>query len=570
MADRNRPRREYLRFTFYVLRFTPAAALWLYILASPAYPRDLPAFGLMLNDDGDLSFTGRTPQESVANLRAMIDSLAGTPVKTLMYSVAAGSDVLYYPTEVASVFGWRETKYDRDKRWAPRIVKIKAGIAAGVDPIRVAGERARQLGMFFVPSYRMNDSHFVSDPLHYPLTGAFWIKHHAQYRIGLSPITSRASYRELLDFSHEAVRQHRLGVLFEIIDRYQDLMAGVELDFNRVQVLFPLGKAAERGHLITDMIAAVRQRLDMVGKRNGKAYCLFVRVPPALKNCHWAGLEIEEWMERRLVDVLIPAQLMTLAHDMPIDEFVTIAKPAGCRVYPAIYPRTSWAWPFAHEHSPSSYTSPVSRVAPPELVRGAASNYWHLGAAGFQLYNFNLPPDDRTYRIMRDLARPESLTRTSKVYAITPSYFLDHEDTYQYRKQIPLDLGPGQPHRLTLVVGDALAGLTPDCCALRLGVRGMDRQHEMVVSLNGHVLHSGTMGDRLVVVTGKAPANRRAHPPPPTAYLQLPVSDLGMLKRGANDLRLTARREKPDQPPTIVEAQLGVLYTRSYGAMLFQ
>ena len=524
----------------------------------------------MLNDDGDLSFTGRTPQESVVNLQAMIDSLAGTPVKTLMYSVAAGSDVLYYPTKVASVFGWRETKYDRDKRWAARIAKIKAGIAAGVDPIRVVGERARQLGRFFVPSYRMNDGHFVSDPLNYPLTGEFWIKHHDQYRIGLSPIKSRGSYRELLDFSHEAVRQHRLGAIMEIIDRYHDIMAGVELDFNRVQVLFPLGKAAERGHLITDMIAAVRQRLDAIGERNGRDYGLFVRVPPALKNCHWAGLEIEKWMARRLVDVLIPAQLMTLAHDLPIDELVAIAKPAGCRVYPAIYPRTSWTWPFTREHSPSSYASPVSRVAPPELVRGAASNYWRLGAAGFQLYNFNLPPDDRTYRVMRDLARPESLTRMSKVYAITPAYYLDHEDTYQYRKQVPVDLKPDQPRELTLVLGDDLAAAKPDYCALRLGLRGAGREHEVVVSLNGQELHSGKMDDRLAVVTGKAPANPRAHPPPPTAYLQLPVSDLGLLKLGANGLRVTAQCEQTDQLLMLVEAQFGVLYTRTYGEMLFQ
>ena len=568
MANRNRPRREYLRFTFCVLRFTPATVLSLCILATPACPRDLPDFGLMLNDDGDLSFTGRTPPESVVNLQAMVDSLAGTPVKTLMYSVAAGSDVLYYPTKVASVFGWRETKYDRDRRWAARIAKIKAGIAAGVDPIRVAGERARQLGLFFVPSYRMNDSHFVSDPLNYPLTGEFWIKHHTQYKIDLSPITSRNSYRELLDFSHEAVRQHRLGVLFETIDRYHGIMAGVELDFNRVQVLFPLGKAAERGHLITDLVAAVRQRLDLLGKRSGRDHALFVRVPPALKNCHWAGLEVEQWVERRLVDVLIPSQLMTLAHDMPVDEFVAIAKPAGCRVCPAIYPRTSWTWPFTNEHSPSSYTSPVSRVAPPELVRGAASNYWHLGATGFQLYNFNLPPDDRTYRVMRDLARPESLTRMSKVYAITPAYFLDHEDTYQYRKQIPLDLKAGQPHRLTLILGDSLAAPRPDCCALRLGLRGVDREYEMVVSLNGQELHSGAVGDRLAAATGKAPANRRAHPPPPTAYLRLPINDPRALKHGANDLRVAAQRKQTDHPPMIVEVQLGVLYTRTYGEML--
>jgi len=203
-------------------------------------------------------------------------------------------------------------------------------------------------------------------------------------------------------------------------------------------------------------------------------------------------------------------------------------------------------------------------------VRGAASNYWHLGAAGFQLYNFNLPPDERTYRVMRDLARPESLTRMSKIYAITPAYFLDHEDTYQYRKQVPLDLGPGQPHRLTLAIGDDLSVLKPDYCALRLGLRGLEPQHEMVVSLNDRELHSGTVGDRLVVVTGRAPGHPRAHPPAPAAYLQLPIDSLQSLKRGTNDLTLTAHFGKAARAPSVVEVRLGALYTRTYAEMLYQ
>ena len=52
--------------------------------------RGVPDFGLMFNNDGDLSFTGATPEESVRNLRLMVATLAGTPVKTLMYSVGSG------------------------------------------------------------------------------------------------------------------------------------------------------------------------------------------------------------------------------------------------------------------------------------------------------------------------------------------------------------------------------------------------------------------------------------------------------------------------------------------------
>jgi hypothetical protein len=215
-----------------------------------ALPGDATDLGLMINSDGDLSFTEREPAASETALRERVRALRSTPIKTLMYSVGAGSDVLYYPTKVASVWGWRETSYDQKKEWGQRIANIKAGMRAGVDPVRVAGEEAKRLGMFFLPSYRMNDSHFMTDPQEYPLTGEFWMKNGQRLRIGDSPILSRAEYGNLLDFSHAEVRDHRLGVVFEIIERYGDIMDGIEMDFNRVQVLFPRGNAHERalGH----------------------------------------------------------------------------------------------------------------------------------------------------------------------------------------------------------------------------------------------------------------------------------------------------------------------------------
>ena len=144
---------------------------------SPAAP--LPDFGVLLNDDGDFSFTSLDPAESVRNLKAQVDSLAGTSVKTLTWSVGAGSEILYYPTKVANVWGWRPIPEKYEKAFGSWSRKAQAGLAAGVDPIRVVGERAKALGIYFVPSYRMNDDHFIFDPMEYPLTGKFWLENKA-------------------------------------------------------------------------------------------------------------------------------------------------------------------------------------------------------------------------------------------------------------------------------------------------------------------------------------------------------------------------------------------------------
>ncbi|HEX7008781.1 MAG TPA: hypothetical protein VF184_02295 [Phycisphaeraceae bacterium] len=560
------------------------AAILAAVMVHPlAQARELPDFGLIFNDDGDLAFTSMDSERAMQNLRASIDALTGTPVRTLTYSVGAGSDVLYYPTKVASVWGWRKTKYDEfsenprseDDKWAQRILNVKTGMAAGKDAIRVAGQRAKELGLYFIPSYRMNDDHFMFDPFNYPLTGEFWIKHHETYTIGTdrSPILSDEHYGNLLDFSHEEVRNYRLGVIFEVIDRYQDIMDGIELDFNRVQVFFPRGTAQERAHLMTDLVAKVRQRLDQAQQDNGRPYYLLVRIPPSLRNCRWAGLDIPTWVQQGLVDVLIPAQLMTLAHDMPVDEFVALAEPAGCKVYPALYPRTSWRWPLSHNPSAADYAQRAQRQVTPALVRGAAANYWHMGASGFELFNFQhedyavRPYTDRVYRIMRDLASPAALSLADKVFAVTPAYYLDHEDTYQYRKQVPVALTAGEPLRLKLIVGDDLnapdAALQPDRCALRLGFRDASADTHLAVAINDQPIFEGSVASHYLAATGRAPATA------PTAYVQLPLQDTSPLRQGVNEIRITLEGPQ-DATVQLVECALGVAYDRQYLRMLFQ
>jgi len=546
----------------------------------------LPDFGLMLNDDADLSFVDADPHVSAASLRAAIDGLAGTPVKTLMF--CAGTDVLYYPTKVASVWGWRETSYTKlyekpkneDEMWHHRVEKIKRGMAAGIDPLRVAGEEAKKLGMYYVPSYRMNDDHFIFDPHNYPLTGEFWIEHHDRFTIKDSPLRSDEHYGNLLDFTHQEVRDFRRDILFEMIDRYQDVMDGLEMDFNRSPFLFPRDKGAERAHLVTDLVRQVRQRLDEVGEKNGKRYYLFARVQPTLANCTWAGLDIAAWMDEKLVDVLIPAQLMTLSHDMPVDEFVALAEPAGAAVYPAIYPRTTYQWPVHREPAAEHYSGRSSRNVTPELVRGAAANYWHMGARGFQLFNFHhedmgvRPYTDRVYRILRDLARPESLVLADKTYAVTPAYYLDHEDSYQYRKQVPAAFKDTNAVALILIVGedygDAQSPTHPDAAVLRVGFKHLPEDAELSVTLNGAVLFDGPVKSRLLRPAIAAPDSWVAAAA--AVYFQVLIDNPAALRQGDNALAFELRGAATDaeHPVTIAECAVGVFYERKYLDLLYQ
>ena len=61
------------------------------VSAATESPRQLPDFGVIPNDDADFTAMGGTPEDSAKMLRDNVDTLAGTRVKTLIWSAAAGS-----------------------------------------------------------------------------------------------------------------------------------------------------------------------------------------------------------------------------------------------------------------------------------------------------------------------------------------------------------------------------------------------------------------------------------------------------------------------------------------------
>lgn len=503
------------------------AALILFALCPLFYAAE--PLVLMQNLDGDLSFTGDTPAESKAKLEKLVDDIANGPAKSLMWSIGAGSDILYYPTKVASTWGWRVTKYNDDPKWKTRIERCRIATEAGLDAPRIVGERAKQRGMAFYPSYRMNDAHYCSDPLHYPLTGRFWMEHQ-DAALGTSPVPQYEGYKHLLNYAREEVRAYRLAVIFEAMDRYADVMDGFELDFNRFQIFFPPGTAAQHAPLITVMLEKVRARLSAIEEKQKRPMKLVVRVPPAIHNCTWSGLDVATWMKLHLIDAIIPAQVMTLSHDMPLDEFVQIAKPAGCEVIGSLYGRSGYHWPFSAVHDTTAYSKEVSRTPTAPQFLGAALNQRHLGVSAHQIYNYILHTDAAT---VQALTTQQGIRR----YLVTTSYFHDREDTYEYRKQLPAALKLGEKAALRLLIGEDASNAK---AYLRLGLHGVNQAYgdvALTVLINGRALHEGAVAGQLVVTTG---ARHGIAPSPATeAYVQWPITDTTLLREGWNTLDIT-------------------------------
>lgn len=494
----------------------------------------LPNFGLMYNNDGDISYPSPDPSTATQLLQGYFGALANTPVKTVMYSIGSGSDVLHYPTNVANNFGWRTTSLDNDPDWVDRVTNGRIYAQAGFDPVRVVGEQVKSMGMYFIPSYRMNDDHFVVDPLDYPLTGEFWINNQDK-TVGSSPVAGY-DYSNLLNYAYQEVRDYRLAVINESIDRFSDIMDGYELDFNRFQVFFAPGTAQANAPLMTDLVQQVRNKLDAVELQTGRQQHLFVRVPPALHNNDWAGLEVESWMQNGLVDVVIPSVLQTLSHDVPVGEFLPTAHEHGVQVAPSIYPRTNYGWDFQPNPDATTYAgSPNGRVAQPALIRGAASAYNYLGVDGFQMYNFGLPWPDHWNESAEALAAPGDTFGKDRIFAVTPGYFNDDEDNYDYEKQLPYAVTSQNSQQFTVVIGDHIGAIkaeNPRSVELRLGLTNSTAASSVTLTINGHAVHAGALGARYFPVS--APVANDA----PQGYFQIPINDLNVLRQGLNTIEV--------------------------------
>ncbi|MGE9290295.1 MAG: hypothetical protein ACQKBT_04845 [Puniceicoccales bacterium] len=520
-----------------------------------------PDFGLILNDDGDLAFISPDPAVSEAFLRANVRGLAGSAFGTLVISIASGSDTLNYPTKVASSVGWRKTKYEEGTSfWGPRMENARAGIAAGFDPIRTAGTEAKELGLYFLPSLRMNDSHFIFDPFNYPLTGKFWLENYNRLLIEDAPVSFRDGYGNLFNFAEPEVRQFRLDVISEAVDRYEDIIDGFELDFNRVQILFARGEAEENAHLVTKLVREVRELLDRASSRQGRPMYLFVRIPPSLQDSDWAGLDVRTWIQEGLVDLVSPAQLMTLAQDMPIQDLIDIGKQHGVLIYPSLYPRTTWRWPLDPQ-APAEGLIRMDRLATPEELMGAAAAYYAMGADGFYLFNFYgveqalRPYPDWFYAFTRSISTPKALEGAPLTYFITQTYYHDDADpSYAYRKQIPAPLNENGTD-FTLRIGQSpKSGILPaENCFIRLGANGQGSDRAPIaVRINGFELEpsKGSVQDRAI-----DPAKSKKSRGAATHYWFYPIHDPSILEEGNNSITISWAGNV-----TLTDLELGISY----------
>jgi|GEM_PF-1326767 len=284
----------------------------------------------------------------------------------------------------------------------------------GIDYMHLLIAGARKMGIRFYGTFRMNDCHHKSEPKGM-LASKFW-REHQQYRLW-EVQDGKTYYNASLDYSFPEVRDRRLAAMRETLEWYD--MDGIELDFCRNPFVFQPSEAWEKRGILTDFIRQVRRDLQDSATRWGRPKDLILRVPFDPKKLREAGMDVELWLNEKLIDALVMSSHWN-DYNQSIEPWATRCREAGVAFYPSIEMGPSHNAP-AHNHiTIETVEETLNRQ------RGAAQNYVGQGAAG--VYMFNYPcvlfqvkrtPEKfaELSTIFKELGQPETLTGKLKQYA---------------------------------------------------------------------------------------------------------------------------------------------------------
>ena len=435
---------------------------------------------IIFTDDGWI-FTAEK-NVTVADLKGkVVDGYAGTG-GALWWSTG-DHEVYQFETEIGERFGDDSSGLDAT---APSFVHsatpgVEEQLAANLQgliaecggPLTAFARLCREAEIPFFPRVRMN-SHYVIDPTH-PGYGRFR-RQQPHLLIGRSgeefPEKSvEWGIRTGLDYAHPEVREHMRRIACEVFERFD--VDGIELDFMRHSAFFRMAEATANSYLMTDLVQKIKARLDEVSAQRGKPLQLAVRVPPTLADSRRIGLNVDEWIETGLVDIVVVGGGF-ISFETPVDEFVRAAASTPCLVYGCIE---------ATRHSDRRF------------LRALALRWLTDGADGIYLYNFYTMSPEWNRQTAAEFSDLETLKKLDKCYEISGTMPFSptegHGAAFRLANpstQLPVplpaespSLGPTLRIRVADDVADATGGL-----ALRLD--RLPPEDGLEVELNGHSL----------------------------------------------------------------------------------
>lgn len=451
---------------------------------------------------GNYWFGGRPL--TVEDVNAAVDMVAGTQVTT--YMMCTGSSAVYYPSKYSNMLGddrggtlkacYDSATYNLWRRYWDNEKRLEA---EGTDMVSASLARARERGLETFITLRMNDLHFADTLSACKMAmQEFWLQNPQFWTNDPSIGYNSAG---ALDYAHPQVREHKLALIREQLERFGPLIDGVDLDFMRFFVYFRADEARANSQIMTQFLCQVRSLVDSCAASLGRPLLLSARVAPTLAYNMEKGLDVAEWVRRGLLDFVSIGTHWRGDPSLPVGQFRTdlaaaLSCTAGCSGVAACSCTTgcSGAAGCSGVASRSCTTArsgadglgnplPIPLYAsiddggfrsslpgaPREFwthgaFRGMASAIFGQGADGLYLFNYyfgefqgrnggSLTLDPGTLycrtispELLNELGSTETLRRRNKVYALS-------ENNVQY------GIHPNTPFPLRLAAGPKDSGL---------------------------------------------------------------------------------------------------------------
>ncbi len=445
---------------------------------------------VIFNNDGcDCLYYPKDKPLTAEDFLAMrTTALVGTQVDAVAYcSISSGFSFFTHGTKVGTVLDRQSQKYDIQ----PTMRNVaQEMIAQGADCLKVNVDFAHQHGMESFWSMRMNDTH---DAAHRPdkpyLLYPPLKMEHPDWLVG-DPIKRSPFGRwSSVDYARPEIRDLAFRYLEEVCRNYD--VDGIELDYFRHLCYFKstaFGGAANDAEraMLSEFMARVRAMTEEVGMARGRPILVAIRVPDSVEFCRDMGFDLQQWLQKGLLDMLITTCYFQLN---PWQYSVDLGHRYGVTVYPCLSDSRVKGESRFRRGSPESY-------------RGRAANAWLAGADGIHVFNLFNPKSP----VWSEVGDPQKLRTMSKLYFVSirdgkPNSWLKDGEKHQkvtifgpgHSKTVRI----GQPLSLPITIGDDLAAVqkaghkTQVTCHLEMP--GLKRAERVAVTFNGQKLTGGKL-----------------------------------------------------------------------------
>ncbi|HHV44083.1 MAG TPA: family 10 glycosylhydrolase [Firmicutes bacterium] len=275
----------------------------------------------------------------------------------------------------------------------------------GFDPLQLMIDYARVHGKEIWWSMRMNDTH-DNQAKREDWQLSQWKREHRH--LLMAPVRTQFPYGwqagpswtyTALNYEHEEVRNKVYSIIADVCTRYD--LDGIELDFFRHPVFFRpqmFGEPVtdEQRGLMTDLLRRIRDLTEEIAKERGRPFLVVVRVPDSVGYAKEIGLDVVEWLEQDLVDIIIAAGIFRLE---PWENSVDLGRRYDVPVYASLS------------------TSRLGGYL--EVWREEALQAWEAGCSGIATFNVFQPNSP----LLRQLGDPGLLRNLPR----TTSYSVDED-----------------------------------------------------------------------------------------------------------------------------------------------